>query len=160
MIIVWETMVITVIAFGILYWLLHRYAFKPLFSVIDKRREMVLGELQQAEKDRQEAARLLEEQRKAIEQARNEAKEIVENSHKVSAKTAEEIIEAAKAEAARMKESALQEIEQQKNEAIAHLRGEVGELSVKIAKKIIEKEIDEASQSHLIDQYLKEVSGR
>lgn len=160
MVILWENIVITIIAFGILYLLLSRYAFKPLFSVMDKRREIVLGEMQQAEKSRKEAAELLEEQRKAIEQARAEAKEIVENSHKVSAKSADDLIQAAREEAARLKETAVKEIENEKNQAIAQLRGEVGDLSVQIASKIIGKEIDAKSQEALIDQYLKEVGSR
>lgn len=160
MVILWENIVITLISFGILYWLLSRYAFKPLFNVMEKRRQIVMSEMQQAEKDRKEAAALLEEQRKAIETARQEAREIIENTRAMSTKAADELIAASKQEAARLKEAAMQEIESEKNRAIEDLRKEVGAMSVKIASKIIEKEVDASAQGALVDKYLKEVGSR
>lgn len=157
---VWESFVFAIIAFLILYWLLNRYAFGPLFGIMEKRRQMVLSDLEQAEANRKETAQLLEEQRKAMEQARKEAQEIVEQTRKVSAKSAEELIEAAKDEAKRLKESALQDIVNEKNQAIAELRNQVGAMSVQIASKIIEKEVDPKSQEELIGKYLNEVGNR
>ncbi|MCI3921409.1 F0F1 ATP synthase subunit B [Paenibacillus sp. TRM 82003] len=160
MVILWENILITVVSFAILYWLLSRYAFKPLFSIMEKRREIVMGELEQAEKDRKEAAALLAEQRKAIETARAEAKEIIENSRTMSTKSADDIVQAAKNEATRLKEAAVQDIVSEKNSAIAELRTQVGQMSVQIASKIIEKEVDSKSQEALVDKYLKEVGSR
>nr|WP_274362454.1 MULTISPECIES: F0F1 ATP synthase subunit B [unclassified Paenibacillus] len=157
---VWESTVITIIAFGILYWLLNKYAFGPLFNMMEQRKQLVLGELEQAEANRKESSALLDEQRKAIEQARKEAQDIVEQTRKISAKSAEDIIEAAKNEAQRLKTSAMEDIVNEKNQAIAELRNQVGEMSVKIASKIIEKEVDAKAQDQLIDKYLKEVDNR
>ncbi len=157
---VWTSTVITIIAFVLLYLLLNKYAFGPLFNIMEQRKRLVVGELEQAEANRKESSALLEEQRKAIEQARKEAQEIVENSRKVSTKSAEELVEAAKNEAARLKEAAQQDIVSEKNQAIAELRKQVGEMSVKIASKIIEKEVDASAQEALVDKYLKEVGSR
>lgn len=157
---VWTSTVITIVAFVLLYLLLNKYAFGPLFNIMEQRKRLVLGELEQAEANRKESAALLEEQRKAIEQARKEAQDIVEQTRKVSAKTAEDIVEAAKSEATRLKESAVQDIVNERNQAVAELRKQVGEMSVKIATKIIEKEVDSKSQGELIDKYLKEVGSR
>ncbi|HZG57762.1 F0F1 ATP synthase subunit B [Paenibacillus sp.] len=157
---VWTSTVITIIAFVLLYLLLNKYAFGPLFNIMEQRKRLVVGELEQAEANRKESAALLEEQRKAIEQARKEAQEIVENSRKISTKSAEELVEAAKNEAARLKEAAQQDIVSEKNQAIAELRKQVGEMSVKIASKIIEKEVDASAQEALVDKYLKEVGSR
>ncbi len=160
MAIYWPSFVYAIVAFAILYWLLNKYAFGPLFGIMEKRKQIVLGELEQAEANRKESSALLEEQRKAIEEARKEAQEIIEQSRKVSVKSAEELIEAAKNEAQRIKENALQEITSERNLAIAELRAQVGEMSVRIASKIIEKEVDSKAQGELIDNYLKEVSNR
>jgi F-type H+-transporting ATPase subunit b len=156
----WESTVYAIIAFVILYWLLNRYAFGPLFNVMEQRKKLVFGELEQAESNRKEAAALLEEQRKAIEQVRQEAQDILEQSRKISTKSADDIIATAKNEAQRLKDSAMQEITNEKNLAIAELRHQVGEMSVRIASKIIEKEVDSKSQAELIDNYLKEVGNR
>lgn len=155
----WESAVLAIIAFLILYYLLNRYAFGPLFSIMEQRREHVLSEVQTAEKNRAESAKLMEEQKAAIQEARKEAYEIIEQSRVTSAKQTDEAIRTAKEEAARLKEDALKEIVSEKRKAIAELRGEVSGMSVAIASKIIEKQVDEKTQEQLIDQYLKQVGG-
>lgn len=155
----WETVVMSIIAFGILYILLQKYAFGPLFSVMEKRREIVTSQLQEAAENKSQSEKLLAEQREALEQARKEAAEIIERARLAAARQAEEIVEAAQAESARLKQDAALEIENEKNKAISAVRSQVSAMSVLIASKIIEKQIDEASQSELIDQYLKEVGG-
>lgn len=156
----WSNFVIQLIAFGILYWLLHRYAFGPLFSIMEKRRELVKEQLDSAEASRKEAQRQVEEQKQALAQARKEAYDIIEQAKATSSKQAEEIVQAAKSEASRLKDEAVKDIESEKNKAIAALRSEVSGMSVKIASKIIEKQIDEKSQEQLVDQYLKEVGSK
>lgn len=156
----WSNFFIQLIAFGILYWLLKRYAFGPLFSIMEKRRELVKEQLDSAESSRKEAQRQVEEQKQALAQARKEAYDIIEQAKATSSKQAEEIVHAAKSEATRLKDEAVKDIESEKNKAIAALRSEVSGMSVKIASKIIEKQIDEKSQEQLVDQYLKEVGSK
>jgi len=152
----WESTVITIIAFGILYWLLNKYAFGPLFGIMEKRRQLVKEELAAAEESRKAAEQYLAEQKQAIEEARRQAYEMIEQAKNTSSKQAEEIIQAARNEANRLKEEALRDIESEKNKAVAALRSQVSGLSVLIASKIIEKQIDEKSHQELIEQYLQE----
>jgi F-type H+-transporting ATPase subunit b len=149
----------TIIAFGVLYFLLQRYAFGPLFGIMEKRRELVASQLNDAANNKAQAEQLLAQQREALEQARKEASEIIERARQSATKQAEDIVRAAKEESVRLKEEAVQSIENEKNKAIEAVRSQVGYMSVLIASKILEKQIDEKSQSELIDQYLKEVGG-
>ncbi|PYI51131.1 F0F1 ATP synthase subunit B [Paenibacillus flagellatus] len=155
----WESFVFAIIAFLALYFLLNKYAFGPLFGIMEKRREQVQNQIQSAEQNRAEAAKLLEEQKKAIQDARKEAYELIEQARTTSVRQADEIIQQAKDEAVRIKNDAMKDIESEKNKAIVALRSQVSALSVLIASKIIEKQLDEKSQHELIDQYLKEVGG-
>lgn len=158
---VWESTVIALIAIGILYYLLNKYAFGPLFSVMEKRRELVKQQLSEAAQTREQATAFVEEQKAALQQARKEAYEILEQSKQTSSKQAAQLLEQAKDEAARLKDEALRDIQNEKNRAVEQLRSEVGAVSVKIASKLIEKEVDEDKvQGELVDQYLKEVGGR
>jgi len=157
---IWESTVIAMVAFGVLYWLLNKYAFGPLFDVMEKRRKLVLEQMNTAENSRKAADQQMEEQKLALQQARKEAYEIIEQSRTTSSKQADEIVQTAKTEASRLKDDALKDIESEKNKAIAALRTEVGGISVKIASKIIEKQVDEKSQEQLVGQYLKEVGNK
>ncbi|MCQ4088122.1 F0F1 ATP synthase subunit B [Saccharibacillus sp. JS10] len=154
---VWTSTVITLIAFVVLYLLLNRYAIGPLMSVMEKRREMVLSQLNEASATREEAAAYVEQQKEALQQARKDAYDIIEQSRQTSSKQADQLIAQAKDESTRLKDEALRDIESEKNKAMAALRGEVGRVSVQIASKLIEKEIDEKSNEGLVDQYLKDV---
>ncbi|OWR26831.1 ATP synthase F0 subunit B [Saccharibacillus sp. O23] len=154
---VWTSTVVTLLAFVILYWLLSRYAIGPLMSVMEKRRELVLSQLNEASTTREEAAAYVEQQKEALQQARKEAYDIIEQSRQTSGKQADQLIAQAKEESVRLKDEALRDIESEKNKAMAALRGEVGRVSVQIASKLIEKEIDEKSNEGLVDQYLKDV---
>lgn len=153
----WETIVFAMIGFAILYWLLNKFAFGPLFGIMEKRRELVLGEMKEAEENRKQSEQFIQEQREELEKARKEAYEILENARAMSARQADEILEKARSEANRVKDEALKEIEQERKQAVAELRNQVSAMSVMIASKIIEKQIDEASEKQLIERYLNEV---
>jgi F-type H+-transporting ATPase subunit b len=155
----WSTFFIQIVAFLILYLLLSKFAFGPLFGMMEKRRQMVKDQLDTADNNRKQAQQLLEEQKEALQQARKEAYDIIEQAKQTSTKQADEIIHAARAETTRLKDEALQDIESEKNKAVAALRSQVGAMSVMIASKIIEKQIDEQSQEQLVEHYLKEVGG-
>lgn len=156
----WESTVFAAIAFLVLYWLLNKYAFGPLFGIMEQRRKLVQDQMQTAEKNRAEASQLLEEQKKAIQEARKEAYDLIEQAKVTSTRQADDILQQAKDEAGRIKTDAVKDIENEKNKAIAALRGQVSAMSVMIASKIIEKQVDEKSQQELVDQYLKEVGGK
>jgi len=156
----WESFVYAILAFGILYWLLNKYAFGPLFSIMEKRREMIQEQMNSAEKNRAEADQFIEEQKQALQQARKEAYDIIEQARITSSKQADDIVQTARNESSRIKEDALQEIESEKNKAVATLKAQVSGLSVLIASKIIEKQVDEQSQKELVDQYLQNVGNK
>lgn len=155
-----SSFVLAIIAFLILYFLLNRYAFGPLFGIMEQRTERVVGQLKSAEEDRKAANALLEEQKAALEQARKDAYDIIEQARQTSARQTDDILRQAKEEASRMKEDALKDIETEKNKAVVALRSQVSAMSVMIASKIIEKQVDEKSQEKLITQYLDEVGGK
>ena len=152
--------IIQILAFAILYWLLQKYAFGPLLGVMQKRQESIENQIKTAEKNRTDAEQYLKEQKEAIQAARQEAQQIVENAKASSKKEAEEIVRSARDEAERLKNQAVQQIKHETDQAVAKLREQVGSLSVILASKIIEKELDEKAQSQLIDDFMKEVGDR
>lgn len=157
---VWESFVIQLAAFVVLFLLLQRFAFKPLLGIMEKRRELVKEQMESAQKNRAEADQFIEEQKQALQQARKEAYDIIEQAKTTGSRQADEIVLAARNEAGRLKEEALREIESEKNKAIADLKAQVSSLSVLIASKIIEKQVDEKAQEQLVAQYLQEVGAK
>jgi len=96
----------------------------------------------------------------SLQQARKDAQDIIEQSRQTSNRQAEQLITQAKEETTRLKEEAAREIESEKNKAVAALRSEIGAVSVQIASKVLEREVDAKAQDQLVDNYLKEVGIR
>jgi F-type H+-transporting ATPase subunit b len=67
------------------------------------------------------------------------------------------MIRLAREEAQRLQRDAQKEIESEKNKAINELREQVGAISLMIATKVLERQVDETLQQQIVDQYLKEV---
>ncbi|WGD72990.2 F0F1 ATP synthase subunit B [Bacillus subtilis] len=145
------------LAMLILLALLKKYALRPLLNIMKQREDHIAGEITSAEEKNKEAQQLIEEQRVLLKEARQESQTLIENAKKLGEKQKEEIIQAARAESERLKEAARTEIVKEKEQAVSALREQVASLSVMIASKVIEKELDEQAQEKLIQDYLKEV---
>lgn len=155
--IAWFNAIYQLVVFFILLMLLKKYAFGPIIGMMQKREEHIADQITSAEKNREEAEKYLAEQRAEIQKAREEAQNIVANAKKLSEQQTEEMIQSAKVEAERMKDIALAEIKREKEQAVTALREQVASLSVLVATKVIERELDEKAQAELIAGYLKEV---
>lgn len=151
------TIIAQLLIFIVLLALLRMYAWNPLMNIMKQREEHIASEIETAEKNREEAERYLEESKEELRKTREEAQAIIENAKQLSEKQGKEIVAKAKEEAERIKKEALAEIEREKEEAISSLKEQVASLSVMIAAKVIEKELDEKAQEQLIRDYLKEV---
>lgn len=159
--IIWEDIAVSIVSFLILYWALSKFAFSKLFNIMEQRRELVLKQLEDAKQTREQATQYVEDQKVALEGARKEAYDIVERSKQTSSKQAEHILEEASNAVVRLKSEAIRDIESEKIKAVEALRSEIGTVSVKIASKLLDKEVKmDNTQEHLVDQYLKEVGGR
>lgn len=144
--------IVTVVFFTILMVLLKKFAWGPLMGVMDQRAQLIATEIEQAEKSRQESAKLLEEQRALLKEASENAQSIVENAKKQGETQREELITAARAEVNRMKESAALEIATEKEKAVAAVREEFVSLSILAASKVLGKEISEEENRALIEE--------
>lgn len=153
------TMLFTFGAFLLLLLLLSQFALKPLLRIMKQRQEHIEGELKKAEDARLEAAKLMKDHQEAIIAARQEANAIIERAKVASERQGAEIVADARKEAERVRDHALADIAREREAAINALKAEVSKLSVAIAAKVIEKEIDENKNRELVDQYLSQVGG-
>ncbi|MCA1032102.1 F0F1 ATP synthase subunit B [Bacillus timonensis] len=149
--------VFQLVIFLILLALLRKFAWGPIMGIMKQREEHIANEISAAEQNHAEAKKLAEEQRQMMKTSRQEAQELIESAKKLGEEQKDGIIQAARAEAERLKESAKKEIEQEKERAVTALRQQVASLSVLVASKVIEKELNEQDQEKLINEYIQEV---
>ncbi|MBB6450462.1 F-type H+-transporting ATPase subunit b [Geomicrobium halophilum] len=156
----WGSALYQLLIFSLLIWVVSRFALKPLLGVMQKREQQVNDNLDNAEKSRAEAEQYLEQQREELKNAREQAQEMIDNANKISEQQSREILDNARSEASRLKDAAVADINREKEQALESVRDQVASLSVAIATKVIEKELDESEQEKLIDSYLKEVENK
>ncbi|MDR9852407.1 MULTISPECIES: F0F1 ATP synthase subunit B [unclassified Paenibacillus] len=133
--------VMAFIAFLILYLLLSKYAFGPLYRVMEQREARTKEQLDSADRLREEMQRLEAERKAVLQAAVENANDAVRHTIRESMAQAEQVIKEAKEESNRHVEEALAELEAEKRKAMEAIQGETQDLSSRIVKKLIPERI-------------------
>lgn len=150
-------MLVTLFFFLVLLVLLKKFAWGPLMDMMEKRENYVANEIEEAERSRAEAEKSAASAAEQLNQVRQEAQKIIEDAKVAGVKQEQDIIESARLEAERIKKQAQADIQNEKEQAIQALQAQVASLSVLVASKVIEKEINAQDQEKFINEYIKEV---
>ena len=150
-------MIWTIVAFLITLFVLKRYAFGPIQKTIDERRQRIEQSIKEAEDARNEARRLLEEHRSLIGQARGQAEEILAEARKVADAQRERVREETEADRQRRLDETRRQIEAETHRALEQIRAEVAELTLVAATKVTGKALDDADHRRLIDEAISEL---
>jgi F-type H+-transporting ATPase subunit b len=150
--------IVAALNFLILFVILATVAFGPLRRILDERRERIEQGLRDAEQARRDRESAEAERLAALAEARKEANDILARSQKVAQESRDADIAATKAELERLRESASADIDAEKKRAIAEIRGEVADLALRAAGKVIGETMTDDRQRRLVDQFLDEAS--
>ncbi len=146
-----------IVNFLLLLWLLRRFAYKPVLGMLDERRRRISKGLEDAEAAERDRALASAEREAAVAEARKEAQAMIARATKIAEDSRAEIVAEAKAEAEKIVERAKEEITGEKEKAMAELRGQVAELALAAAGKLVQSEMNDAAQRRLVDDFLAEV---
>jgi F-type H+-transporting ATPase subunit b len=138
----------------ILYLFLKKLAFKPLMSMITSRQEEIDGMYSDAEKSRDDAARMKEEYEEKLSSANKESEQILKSAVRRAQLKEEEILKEAGEEAARVLERAEEQIALEKKQALNDIKNEVSSMAIGIASAVIEHDVDEREHRKLIDDFI------
>ena len=144
----------TLAIFAILFFLLRRFAFPAIIGAVEKREQMLQEAIDGAKRDREEAAKLLEQHRQQIEAARDEAQQLIAGGRVTAEKMRQSLLEQARQEQQAMLERAKREIETEKERAITQLRREAVDLAIAGASKVIEENLDSKKNRQLVESFL------
>jgi len=144
----------TVVIFVILLAVLYRLGYPALLKMVEERERRIQKQLDEAEKANAEAQRILEEHKKQIAAARNEAQDILAKAKAVSQKERETLLAKAREEYDALLNRARKDIEAEKDKAIQALRREAVELSIAAASRVIESNLDTDANRKLVADFL------
>lgn len=147
-----------VVIFVIFWYLIIKFAFRPIVNALEDREGKIQEALDKAKKTNEEMERLQADNEKLLAQAREERSKILNEAKGVSDKIIQEAKEKARQEAAEIVEKAMVEINAQKTQALSEVKNVVGNIALEIAEKVVKKELskDQGQQEYvksLIDEF-------
>jgi len=148
----------SVLIFGLFFFLLTKFAWKPILSAVKARDEMIKGSLASAAKAREEMLKLQSDNEAILKKAREEREVILKEARDVRDKLIGEAKGRASEEAEKIVEKAKAGIEREKAKALSEIHEQVANLSIDIASKILGEKLSKSNeQSKLINNYLKDI---
>jgi F-type H+-transporting ATPase subunit b len=144
----------TLIIFVVLLVVLSRFAFKPLTAAVEAREKHLEEMIQSAKADRDEAARLLAEQQKALDASRADAQRVVAESRITAEKLRNDMMEQTKQQQRELLDRARGEIDNERKRAIIDLRREAVDLALAGASKLVERNLDDQTNRNLVESFL------
>ncbi|HHG7671411.1 TPA: F0F1 ATP synthase subunit B [Streptococcus pneumoniae] len=144
-------------SFILLLVLIKKFAWSNITGIFEERAEKIASDIDRAEEARQKAEVLAQKREDELAGSRKEAKTIIENAKETAEQSKDNILADAKLEAGHLKEKANQEIAQNKVEALQSVKGEVADLTISLAGKIISQNLDSHAHKALIDQYIDQL---
>ena len=144
----------------LIYWIMKKFLFKPVQKVMNARREQVDRMYSDADESRASADQMKKEYEQRLASARQEADSMIRSATQTAQLRGDQIVEEAKAQATHEKQKAQEEIAQQKQQMLKDVRGEISDLAVSIASKVVEKEIDQKDYDGFVDDFIRNVGDR
>lgn len=145
----------TFISFAILFFLLKKFAWKPIVGTVNDREKSIKEALASAEAAKLEMQNLTADNERILKEARAEREMMMKEAREVKTKMIADAKEEAKESADKMITQAQAAIESEKKAAVAELKSQVASLSIEIAEKVMKSELsDSKKQLRLVEDML------
>jgi F-type H+-transporting ATPase subunit b len=145
----------TIVLFVLFTVLMTKLGWGPLLKAIEEREKGIRGAVDGAQKAHTEAQALLAQHKELLREAGRERDDIIKAAMKDAEQLKADLSARAKAESDQMVQRARDQIEREKNQAILELRGQVADLAVQAASKIVQSSLTPDAQRKLVDDFLK-----
>ena len=151
------TLIVTICNLFIQMYVVKKFFLNKVLAILDKRREAADEQIVAAQKAKDEAMAIKETYEANMQQAREEANQILSRAQKNAAIRSEEIIGQAQAEAAHMKEKAAADIVRDKKNALNEAKDEISDIAMAIAEKVVERQLNQDDQDQLVSQFIDQL---
>jgi F-type H+-transporting ATPase subunit b len=150
-------MVWTLILFGISMYILAKLVFPRISAALDKRQKAIEESIDTAEQMRLQADQLLGEYRERLQEARQQADEIVTRARRTAETHEHDAMQEARAAREQLMEQTKRDIASETRRAIQEIRREVADLTVAATEKVTRKTLNEDDQRRLVEDALSEL---
>ena len=153
---IWQIL-ISLLNLLLIFWFCKRFLFKRVQKVFDERKKQVDDIYARADQDRSAAESMRQEYETKLASAREEADGLVRSAVQTAQKRSDAIVAEANSRAGHLRQKAEEEIEKEKRQMLLGVKNEISDLAVRIASKVVEREINEADQQGFVDEFIRNV---
>jgi len=153
-----KIVVTQILGFLVLVWGLRKWAFGPLMSQLEKRREAIAAEFKAADDRKAEAEKLRTQYEQELRGIEAKARARLNESMAEGQRLASEIKTQAQDEASRRLHQAEDEIAREREKAKEILKEQMVQLAVRAAEKILRQKLDDPTQRKLAGEFIDEVA--
>jgi F-type H+-transporting ATPase subunit b len=146
--------IVSALNFIVFFVIIWTFAFKPVSKMLEDRRERIEQGLKDAEQARRDRENAEAERVATLAEARKEANDILTRAQKVAQETRDADLAATREELERLRQMAAGEIEAEKQRAVAELRGEVADLALAAASRVLGESLTDDRQRRLVGEFL------
>jgi F-type H+-transporting ATPase subunit b len=150
----------TWVVFALLFVLLKKFAWPAILRTTEERERAIAAQLAEAERNRAESAKLLEEQKKLLAEARTSAHQLLADARGAAERERSVALEKTKQEQEELLERARREIANERDRAVEELRREAVDISLAAAGKLIGERFSSDADRRLIESYLATLEPR
>lgn len=148
----WKLLIAQAINFAVLFWVLRRYAYRPMLDFLEKRTVRIEQGLKDAEAAQVKLGEMEAKEKTVLAEARTEAKNIIALAETSAKKRDAEHALETEAKVKRLLEEAEVKIHEEKDKAMAGAKEEIGELVMLSVEKILREKIDAAKDKELLEK--------
>lgn len=142
-------------------WILMRYVcLPPLMKVREERAKKVLSDQEAAANAETQAEQVRRDYDATLREARSEADRIIEEARSAAEARRSAVVGQAETEVAEQRAAAVAELDAERAAAVSRIRGDVAQLAVSAASKVVQSDLDVASNQATIDEYVNRASGQ
>lgn len=142
-----------ILNFGIIMVVLVAWVYKPLMSMLQKRREKIEKGLEDAQVAADARANAEKDAEVLMTEAQAKAAQMIREATEKAECANQDVRAAAEAEMVALRKSGMAEIESEKERALNDLRVHVSALAIAAAERIIGETLDEKRQRVLVDEF-------
>jgi F-type H+-transporting ATPase subunit b len=146
----------TLLAFGVTMWVLKRYAFPRIAKALEDRANAIRKNIEESERQREEADKLLAEYRKRLTEAREQADDIVARARGAADNLKSEAAGEGRAKREELVAAARKDIEAETRRSLEQIRKEVADLTVLATERVTRRTLDDDDHRRLVEEALAE----
>ena len=154
----WNILLAQTISFSVVFFVLWKFAYGPIFNMLQARRDKIAGALANAEKIKVDVARTESERQKILTQAGDQANKLIDEARQAAARVREQETQKAIAAAEQIVTKAREAASQERSQMLADLKREVGRLVVQTTATVTGKVLTADDQNRLAEETQKQLA--